>query len=164
MLAELDGEPLYSVKYLPIQCHRSDGSWLKRIGRSIIMTKRHEWTIRLAALLVVLLALGAVARTEDFKKGAYSVTAGGAKWAINFGDNNKLTFTRDGEIAAEGTYKVTGDELEVTDERGPIACGGEQKTGKYKWRLEEKKLTMTKVEDPCEGRAHALTSHVWVRE
>jgi hypothetical protein len=135
------------------------------------MTTRHGWIIRSGGLFVVLLALGTTARTADFKKGTYSVTAGGVKWSINFGDNDKLTFARDGEIAVEGTYKVTGDELEVTgdelevtDERGPIACPGERKTGKYKWKLEEKKLTLTKVEDLCEGRVHPLTSLVWVRE
>ena len=128
------------------------------------MTKRHGWIIGSAALLVVFLVLGTAARTADFKKGTYSVMAGGFKWAINFGDNNKVTFTKDGEIAVEGTYNVTGDELELTDERGPVACGGEQKTGKYKWKLEEKKLTLTKVADLCEGRARGLTSQVWVRE
>lgn len=29
--------------------------------------------------------------------------------------------------------------------RVPLACGGEQKTGKYKWKLEEKKLTLTSL-------------------
>src|SRR4030095_9477985 len=94
----------------------------------------------------------------------YSATAGGVKWSMNFGDHNRVTFTRDGEIAVEGTYKITGDELEVTDEKGPMACGGEQKTGKYRWKMEEKKLTLTKVSDLCEGRARALTSLVWARE
>src|SRR5215475_5199564 len=103
------------------------------------MTKRNELTIGSAALLVVLLALGTAARIADFKRGTYSVTAGGVKWSINFADNNRVTFTRDGEVALEGTYKVAGDELELTDERGPIACEGEQKTGKYKWKLEEKR-------------------------
>ena len=115
-------------------------------------------------LLIVLLALDTVARTADFKKGTYSVTTGGAKWSIRYDGNSKVTVTRDGAPVVEGTYKVTEDLLEVTDERGPMACGGEQKTGKYKWKLEGKTLTFTKVEDECEGRANALTGQAWVQE
>jgi hypothetical protein len=114
--------------------------------------------------MVVLLALGTAAQNADFKKGTYSVTQGDVKWSIGFGDNNKFTVKRGADIAVEGSYKVTGDELEVTDEKGPMACLGEQKTGKYKWKLEEKKLTLTIVTDLCEGRSGALPSQVWVRE
>jgi hypothetical protein len=52
---------------------------------------------------------------------------------------------------------VTGDLLEVTDEKGSMACGGEQKTGTYKWKLEGKSLIFTKVQDECGGRANAMT-------
>ena len=117
-----------------------------------------------AVVLIGLLALDAVARTADFKKGTYSATAGGTKWSIRYEDNNKVTVTRDGSALVEGTYKVTGDLLEVTDEKGPMACGGEQKTGKYKWKLEGKNLTFTQVEDQCGGRANAMTGQVWVQE
>src|SRR4030095_7667077 len=116
------------------------------------MTKRHQWIIGSAALLILLLALGTTARTADFKTGTYSAKSSTDKWSINFRGHNKLTRSRNGEMVVEGTYKVTKDELEVTDEKGPMACEGEQKTGKYKWKLEEKKLTLTKVEDLCEGR------------
>jgi hypothetical protein len=115
-------------------------------------------------LLTVLLALDAAARTADFEKGTYSATAGGTKWSIRYDDNSKLTVTRDGAALVEGTYKVTGDLLEVTDEKGPMACGGENKTGKYRWKLEEKNLSFTKVEDECDGRASALTGQAWVKE
>ena len=127
------------------------------------MTLRLSWMI-CSALLLIALALATMARTADFKKGTYSVTGGGTKWSIKYEDNNKVTVTRDGTTVVEGTYKVTGDLLEVTDEKGPMACGGEQKTGKYKWKLEGKSLTLTKVDDECDGRANALTAQAWVQE
>ena len=127
------------------------------------MTGRPNWMLCCAVLLIVL-ALDTVARAADFRKGTYSVTGGGTKWSIKYDDNNKVTVTRDGTAVVEGTYKVTGDLLEVTDEKGPMACGGEQKTGKYKWKLEGKTLTLTKVEDECDGRANALTGQAWVQE
>jgi hypothetical protein len=133
-------------------------------GGSDIMTIRHGRLAQSASLLIVFLAIGAAARTADFKKGSYSVTGGDVKWSLNFGENNKVSVLRNGEVAVEGTYKVNGDELSLSDETGPMACGGEQKIGKYKWKLEDKKLTLTKVQDLCEGRSGALTSQVWVRE
>ena len=115
-------------------------------------------------LLIVLLVLVAAARADDFKKGAYSATAGGVKFSIKFDDGGRATIMKDGELVVEGRYRVQEDALEVTDEKGPMACGGDQRTGKYKWKLEGKKLTFTKVADECEGRANALTSQVWMQE
>ena len=128
------------------------------------MTKRCEARVMSVMLLLVVLSLGTATQAADFKKGTYSVTGGGAKWSIKFDDSNKVTVTRDGQVLVEGTYKVTGDAMELTDEKGPMACGGDQKTGQYKWKLEEKKLTLTKVADACEGRANALTAQAWVPE
>ena len=128
------------------------------------MIDRCERSINLAALLLVLLALATTARAADFKTGTYSVTVGGVKYSINYSEGNKVSVTRGGEVAVEGTYKVTGDEIEVTDEKGPIACGGQEKTGRYKWKLEDKVLTLTEVQDGCTGRASALTAQQWTRE
>ena len=127
-------------------------------------TDRPNRMICSTALLIVLLALDAAARPADFKKGTYSATAGGAKWSIRYDDKGKVTVTRDGAALVEGTYKVTGDLLEVTDEKGPMACGDENKTGKYKWKLEGKNLTFTKVDDECGGRANAMTGQAWIQE
>jgi uncharacterized lipoprotein YehR (DUF1307 family) len=128
------------------------------------MTNKCERIIKHAALLLVLLAFAITARAADYKTGTYSVTADGVKYSIKYHDGNKVTVTRGGEVAVEGTYKVTGDEIEVTDESGPLACGGEEKTGRYKWKLEGKVLTLTKVQDGCTGRANALTAQSWTRE
>ena len=71
---------------------------------------------------------------------------------------------RNGELVVEGTYKVKEDRLEVTDENGPMACGGDQKTGKYKWKLEDKMLSFTRVEDESDGRSKGLTGTTWMLE
>jgi hypothetical protein len=128
------------------------------------MIDQCERSVKLAALLLVLLALATTVRAADFKTGTYSVTVDGVNYSIKYYEGNKVTVTRGGEVAVEGTYKVTGDEIEVTDERGPIACRGEEKTGRYRWKLEDKVLTLTKVQDGCIGRASALTAQPWTRE
>ena len=127
------------------------------------MSQRRRWKVKPAGFLVVLLVLTGVASADEFKKGTYSARTGEVKWSIKYDESGKVTVSRNGEIVVEGTYKVKGNELEVRDEKGQMACGAEQ-TGKYKWKLEGKKLTLTKVEDECGGRASALTAQAWEQE
>ena len=103
-------------------------------------------------------------RVSEFRTGTYSILADSVKWSIKFEAIGKFTITTNGELAVGRTYKVTGDELEVRDERGPRACGRDQKVGWYKWKLEGMKLTFTKMEDECEGRVQAMTSQGWEKE
>lgn len=115
------------------------------------------------ATVLLLLALSTTLQAADFVKGTYALTVGGDKFSIKYEDK-KVTVSRNGETVVEGAYKVTGDVIEVTDESGPMACGGDFKTGKYKWKLDGKKLSFTKIEDGCEGRAGALTAQAWTQE
>src|SRR5262245_33563583 len=103
---------------------------------------------RTAGFLILLFGLSAVVKADDLEKGTYSDTAGDVKRSIKYDEKGKTTVSRNGEIVVEGTYKVKGDELELTDENGPMACAKEQK-GKYKFKLDGKKLTLTKVSDEC---------------
>jgi hypothetical protein len=66
----------------------------------------------------------------------------------------------------EGNYTSTADELKITDEKGEIACNNSAGlvTGTYKWMLENKKLTLTVVDDKCEGRRQFLTRTPWMKE
>ena len=128
------------------------------------MTRQPNPMSNVGMLLLLLLAISLSLQAADFIKGTYSVTMGGDKFSIKYDDNNKLTVARNGESVVEGTYKITEDVIEVTDEKGPMACGGDTKTGKYKWKLEGKKLTFTKLEDGCDGRVGALTAQVWTQE
>lgn len=51
----------------------------------------------------------------------------------------------------------------LTDRQGRYACT-ESGPGKYKWQYDGKALTFTKIEDECEGRAHALTGQPLVKK
>lgn len=116
-----------------------------------------------AAIIIVSFIVIASSQESQFKKGTYTFKENGITWAIRY-DDNKVSLARNGEVFIEGVYKVTGNEIEVTDERGPMACGGDQKTGKYNWKLEGKKLTFQKIKDECAGRDNALTSFSWTQE
>jgi hypothetical protein len=127
------------------------------------MTFRCDFVTRPFGCLIVLLILATAVIAQEFKKGTYSSTTAGTKWSLKFDDSGKVTVISNGEIVVEAKYKVTGDQLEVTDEKGPMACDKSQ-TGKYKWKLDGKNLTLTKVSDECDGRSTGLTSQPWVQE
>lgn len=57
--------------------------------------------------------------------------------------------------AITGTYKVAGNQIEVTDQGGDFACF--DGAGKYSWKVEGDKLFFSVVEDPCNGRNRTLT-------
>ena len=94
-------------------------------------------------------------------KGTYTTTLDGERWTTKFEEKGTFTVTRGGNLAVEGTYKVMHNEVEMTDESGPIACTGDYRTGRYKWKLEGKQLTFIESEDECEGRMEALTTNPW---
>ncbi len=113
---------------------------------------------------VVFLAFGVAGRAgaADFPKGTFSLKAPDETvWAIKFDGKGKYTVTRDGKELVEGTYKITKDEIEFTDVKGGSAEQGDKKTGTYKWKLAEKKLTFTKAKDEAQGRSTILTSGPW---
>jgi len=61
-----------------------------------------------------------------------------------------------------GTYKVSGDQVEITDEGGEFFC--QNGAGKYTWKAEGDKLTFTLIEDPCDGRRQLLTAGPLVQD
>ncbi len=94
--------------------------------------------------------------------GTYSAFEG--KLILVLQDNGHTIFKDNrGNIGAEGNYSIEGDQIALTDEKGPIACSGETKTGTYKWSLEGDKLSFTLVDDKCKGRKGALTAGPWTR-
>jgi len=83
---------------------------------------------------------------------------------LKFDEKGRFALTdKDGKTLVEGAYKVTKDQIEFTDEKGPFAAK-DAKPGKYKWKLEEKKLSFTKVEDESEGRSKGITGTTWTLE
>lgn len=109
---------------------------------------------------VLWLAFAAAAGAAEFPKGTF--TASPQKdWSIKFEDG-KFTVIRGGQTVVEGTYKVTDNEITVTDEKGKFASKDDAaKSGKYKWKLDGGKLTFTAVEDKSKGRELLLTMNTW---
>ena len=118
------------------------------------------------AVLAVMIGLGAcsVARADDFPTGTFTAKVGDNKMALRFEDKGKFTLTIDGKEAASGTYKAAKDGVEIKIEKGMFTDPNAEKVGKYTWKLDDKKLSFTKVDDPFEGRVKALTSGPWVKE
>jgi hypothetical protein len=110
----------------------------------------------------VWLAVGSVALAADFPKGTF--TASKQKdWSLKFEDKGKFTVIQGGKTVVEGSYKASDTELTLTDEKGPFAAKDDaSKTGKYKWKLDGGKLTLTLVEDKSKGRELLLTTNEWV--
>ncbi len=86
------------------------------------------------------------------------------RWGLKLADDSRFTVFLDGEVVVEGRYTVEENQLEFTDEKGPLACRAEQATGIYKWALDGKTLTLTLVEDICDGRKGVLAAHPFFKQ
>jgi hypothetical protein len=118
----------------------------------------------LAVLSFGLLAHRAAA-ADEFPQGKFVLkTSDGDEWAVTFDDKGKFTAMHNGQLGVKGTYKVTKDEIEFTDEDGPFAGKGEEQKATYKWKLDGKKLTFTKVKDSSEGRVAVVTGGPWEKK
>jgi hypothetical protein len=119
----------------------------------------------LVSLLLALSGMLGAARAAEFPTGSYSGSRpNGDQIVLKFEDSGKFSLTdKDGKLLVAGTYKPTKNEIEFTDENGPLASKG-AKPGKYDWKLESDKLTFTKVEDESEGRQKGLTRPTWTRQ
>ena len=60
-----------------------------------------------------------------------------------------VDFGVDGSIEVNGTYKMDGNKMTIKDVSGPNACPQE---AVYTVAVTATSLTMTRVNDPCEGR------------
>jgi tetratricopeptide (TPR) repeat protein len=92
-----------------------------------------------------------------FPKATFAATIGKDDWMIRFDANEKFTLRLNNKKAVEGTYKVVKNELELTDDMEK----GTRKTGTYKWKLAERKLTFTRIRDEVDDRSAILTSGPW---
>jgi hypothetical protein len=68
-----------------------------------------------------------------------------------------------GDAVVRSVCKVWADTLSFTDYDGQYACPNA--TGKYKINLADdaSALTLTLIEDPCDGRANAINKLKWMR-
>ncbi len=138
---------------------------LARNGALTLGARRWLSTIVLVVLGLVLARGASIAQGADFQSGSYSGTRpNGGKIILKFDGKGRFTLTdEDGKALVEGAYKVMKDQIEFTDEKGPIASK-DAKPGKYKWKLEAKALNFTKVEDESEGRSKGITGTTWTLE
>lgn len=118
----------------------------------------------LVSLMALTLVCTASLHAEDFPKGKFANKGpDGATWAISFDGKGKATVTREDKEFVKVAYKVTKDEVEFSHETGDNA-DKDAKAGVYKWKLDGKKLTFTKVKDDSDGRAQALTTGSWEKQ
>ena len=117
------------------------------------------------ALVVFLAGSVSLIRAAEFQKGLYSATRpNGDSILLKFEEGGKFSVTdKDGKVLVAGTYKATKNQIEFTDEKGPLAAK-DVKTGKYEWKLESDILNFSVVQDESEGRRKGLTRSAWTRQ
>jgi hypothetical protein len=118
--------------------------------------------LSVVGVLVAVLGSAGAAGAEEFPKGTFTQKGPDETvFSIMFDGKGKFAVRAGDMEVVEGTYKVTKDEIEFTDVKGPAAGKGDDKIGSYKWKFADKKLTFTKVKDEAKGRSNALTSGTW---
>ncbi|HLW67116.1 MAG TPA: hypothetical protein VKS79_17510 [Gemmataceae bacterium] len=126
---------------------------------------RVKTCLAVVAVLSLWLGLSNLARAEDFPKGKFAITFDGMTISIKFDDKGKYRVYHENDVLVEGSYKITKDQIEFKDEKGPaVAPADVGKPGKYKWKFGDKKLTFSKIEDEVMNRSHALTAGPWAKE
>ena len=80
---------------------------------------------------------------------------------FTFTADNKyeVEFTGDGEADVLGSYVISGTKLTVKDEGGEYSSGT---SGVYEFKVSDSSLTLTKVDDPVDGRSMIASGH-WSR-
>jgi hypothetical protein len=133
--------------------------------RRLTMPHRRLSTLIFVALTLFLAGVVDVIQAMEFKSGSYSGTRlRGDAVIFRFDDKGKFSLTdKNGRALVEGTYKMMKDQIEFTDENGPMASKN-AKPGKYKWTLEDTALNFTKIEDESEGRSKGITGSTWTLE
>jgi len=115
---------------------------------------RFERLVTFLALVLGLVLAGTQsvsAQSDKFPVGSYE----SGPFTITFKDGGGFEVVHSSGAGVKGTYKVSGETIELTDVEGEYACP--DAVGKYTWKVETEKLVMNLVEDPCDGRTQALS-------
>lgn len=116
--------------------------------------------------ICLLLAITAAVTTSpvfadtDFPGGNYAA----GQIVLHFEPSGHMRLTKDDQVLVDGTFAVQADRISLTDKSGPMACEKGQETGVYQWKLEHDALTLTKVDDACDGRSGDLAAQAWKRQ
>lgn len=79
---------------------------------------------------------------------------------ITFRADATFEFRLNGAMAVEGYISVTGSQVKIVDESGPLACL--LAPGTYTWTVAGSELSFSLVSDPCGLRAIAITTKPYV--
>jgi hypothetical protein len=123
------------------------------------------------AAIVLLLVLASCASEPSLSPGTYTATITRedsssyftiGEWELTLAEGNGYSLiTKDGKFREEGDYTLTQDQMVFAMTEGKYPCGGK---GTYQWASDGKALTLTAVEDGCEGRSTLLTMHPWSQQ
>jgi hypothetical protein len=77
--------------------------------------------------------------------------------------DSSFVTTSNGDVVLRSVCKIVADTLSFTDYDGQYACT--TGTGKYKISLSDdtNNLTLTLIDDACDGRANAINKQKWIR-
>jgi hypothetical protein len=86
-------------------------------------------------------------------------------WELDFTDPRISVARLNGEVVVESRYTSNPARLVLRDLGGPLACvepGTVQ--GVYGWALDDGELSLTVVQDRCDGRPFILTVKPWTMQ
>ena len=129
------------------------------------MSKHHRLPrFSTKALVVSILAFAGVsAFAADFPTGTYSIDASKPKLA--FDGKGQFRVVQGDKLMVSGAYTVNGDQIKLTDAKGPWACTKEgEQSGTYGWKFEKSVLTFSKVSDACQDRVGSLAMLKWIKQ
>ncbi|HEU0078339.1 MAG TPA: hypothetical protein VFQ76_11855 [Longimicrobiaceae bacterium] len=82
-------------------------------------------------------------------------------WNIALHEGNHLLVTYNGREVVQGPYMVSGNQLTLpANDTGPYAC---RSAATYTWQMSDGQLSLTRVQDTCDGRALVLTRRPLMR-
>jgi hypothetical protein len=123
---------------------------------------------RVTAIAVVCLAFAAPAVASAPLSGVFGTTIRGAtpavlnaSWTVNLLTNGAYSIDRNHHAVVIGRDTRSAATIVFGHEYGPFAC---KSSGKYRWSLSGKKLTLKVVQDSCAGRRTVLTSHTLIKQ
>ncbi len=99
---------------------------------------------------------------QEVTTGIYTATVDGEEWTLNLDETGRVVVKKMGQVVVNGLFIATETELIVfPDEKKPVAGDKKTNTGRYKWKLNEKALSFTKIDDENTDRATAITASAW---
>ncbi len=131
------------------------------------MTQPSKTYAKLVAAIVIVLVVAGCASEPSLTPGTYTSTITRedstsygfiGEWELTLTEENVYSVSKDGEVDEKGNYTLTQDQIVFDQTEAMFACGGD---GTYQWASDGKTLTLTTVEDQCEGRPFTFTIHPW---